>query len=212
MYGNTVSYGPYPATGGDVVIIYTDVDTPSCIATITVSPPAGCGEDDNMCMPPELVITPNCIGVDNEYEICISFEDEDEINGYFGSFNLYVQDTYIHTYYNLSYNDTLASGEVCFTIPQEDYLGDATDLETDISVCLTGAEMPACPQIYGILSNVCDSAYLDMDTVAVTEGPGEYVVIHNGPDPLDVSSIEVDAPAGDDYRHSSSRWNNYCNL
>jgi len=61
-YGTVLSYGPYPAPVGGVTITYTDADDPNCTATITVDPPPGCGNDE--CLPPELVITPNCIGVD----------------------------------------------------------------------------------------------------------------------------------------------------
>jgi len=47
----------------------------------------------------------------------------------------------------------------------------------------------ACPQIYGILHNACAPDGGD-------EGPNEFVVIVNGADPTDVSSIIVDTPSG----------------
>ncbi len=41
-YGSTVSYGPFPIGEGAVDIVFTDADEASCIAMITVAPPATC--------------------------------------------------------------------------------------------------------------------------------------------------------------------------
>jgi len=43
-YGSTVSYGPFPISGGSITVTYTDVDAPvdSCTATMTGIPPEPC--------------------------------------------------------------------------------------------------------------------------------------------------------------------------
>jgi len=44
-YGTTVTYGPYPISGGPITIVYTDVDAPAdvgCTATIVAVPPMPC--------------------------------------------------------------------------------------------------------------------------------------------------------------------------
>jgi len=49
-YATTLSYGPFPISGGPIVVTYTDADAPvevACIATMMAAPPARCS--DAMC-------------------------------------------------------------------------------------------------------------------------------------------------------------------
>jgi len=41
-YGTTLTYGPFPISGGDITIVYTDVDLPGCTAMVTADAPAVC--------------------------------------------------------------------------------------------------------------------------------------------------------------------------
>ena len=41
-YGTTVSYGPFPISGGAITVNFTDVDDEMCTASITATPPATC--------------------------------------------------------------------------------------------------------------------------------------------------------------------------
>ena len=43
-YGTTVSYGPFPISGGAITVNFTDVDDGMCTASITATPPATCSD------------------------------------------------------------------------------------------------------------------------------------------------------------------------
>jgi len=44
-YDSTLSYGPYPISGGGITITFTDADDTMCTASITVTAPATCSDD-----------------------------------------------------------------------------------------------------------------------------------------------------------------------
>jgi len=213
-YGTPISYGPFPISGGNITINYTDADDPDCTNVATATAPAPCSAP--VCNISNTVFTQNCTGNGEEYELCITF---DYVNpGATGQFNVYLDPagtgtpaTIIAGPFNYSdYDTAIAGGAPCFTI--SGYLGDAADLEAGLEVCIADVDAPApgtglppgsapppggipsfaCPQIYGILHNACAPEGGD-------EGPNEFVVIVNGADPTDVSSIIVDTPTGSDY-------------
>jgi len=216
-YGMPINYGPFPITGGDITIVYTDADDPMCTEMVTAPAPAPCSVP--VCDITNVVFTQNCTGNGEEYELCVTFDYATP--GASGQFQIYLDPagtgtpaTIVAGPYNYTdYDAAIAAGEACFTIPVADYAGDATDLEVGLEVCVGDVDAPApgtglppgstpppgggiptfaCPQIYGILHNACAP-------VGGDEGPNEFVVIVNGADPLDVSSIVVDTPSGSDY-------------
>jgi len=213
-YGTPISYGPFPISGGDITINYTDADDMACTNSATATAPAPCSTP--VCDITNVVFTQQCTGNGDEYELCVSFDYANP--GASGQFNVYLDPagtgtpaTIVAGPLNYSdYDAAIGGGATCFTI--SGYLGDASDLEAGLEVCIGDADAPApgtglppgstpppgglptfaCPQIYGILHNACAPAGGD-------EGPNEFVVIVNGADPTDVSSIIVDTPSGSDY-------------
>ncbi len=213
-YGTSVSYGPFPISGGDITVNYTDADDMTCTAVATAPAPAPCSSP--VCDISNVVFTQACTGNGDEYELCLSF---DYVNaGATGQFNVYLDPagtltptTIVAGPFNYAdYDAAIMGGATCFTLAG--YTGDAADLEAGLEVCVGDVDAPApgtglppgstpppagiptfaCPQIYGILHNACAP-------VGGDEGPNEFVVIVNGADPTDVSSIVVDTPSGSDY-------------
>jgi len=45
-YGSAVSYGPFPITGGNITVTFTDVDDAACTATMMAAAPPSCSADD----------------------------------------------------------------------------------------------------------------------------------------------------------------------
>ncbi len=59
VYGTTLSYGPFPISGGSITVTYTDADAPveaNCTAIITAVPPEAC--------PVECMIEPEITNID----------------------------------------------------------------------------------------------------------------------------------------------------
>jgi len=196
-------------------IVVTDTDG-ECMFPAITGGPIDCTAAP-VCNISDVMVTQNCTNNGEEYEVCVSFTVANP--GATGSFDVYIDApgtatpaTLINTYTYAAYDAAIAGGATCFTIPVADFAGDASDLEAGIPICIADSDAPApgtglppgstpppggiptfaCPQIYGILHNACAPAGGD-------EGPNEFVVIVNGANPTDVSSILVDTPSGSDY-------------
>ena len=58
-YGDTISYGPFPITGGATTVTYTDADDDTCLASVTVQPPTPCSNP--VCsITPTISVAPVC--------------------------------------------------------------------------------------------------------------------------------------------------------
>jgi len=196
-------------------IVVTDADG-ECMFPAITGGPIDCTPAP-VCNISDVMVTQNCTSNGEEYEVCVSFTVANP--GATGSFDVYIDApgtatpaTLINTYTYAAYDAAIAGGATCFTIPVADFAGDASDLEAGIPICIADSDAPApgtglppgstpppggipafaCPQIYGILHNACAPPGGD-------EGPNEFVVIVNGANPTDVSSILVDTPSGSDY-------------
>jgi len=44
-YGTTISYGPYPISGGNITVIFTDADDSTCTATMMATAPGPCSDE-----------------------------------------------------------------------------------------------------------------------------------------------------------------------
>jgi len=165
-----------------------------------------------LCVIENVVVNQMCTGNNDEYTIEVCFDSF--ATGATGMFNVYFDPpatnnptTVIATY---PYSALDANG--CIALPASEYMGDASDTEAGLQICVGDADAavpgtglppgstppPAmggglptftCPQIYGILSDACGDP----------EGPNEFAVLVNGNDPLGVSSIDIDTPSGNDY-------------
>jgi len=60
-YGAVLSYGPFPISGGDVVITFSDAEDAECTTVVGVTPPATCSVDPPLApdIQPMLNIVPN---------------------------------------------------------------------------------------------------------------------------------------------------------